>query len=62
MMSFKEGSIKGKYSNIFDIAKNSQKSKRCLTCGTDNPADAIFCYDCGEKLPELKTEAVVTES
>lgn len=62
MMSFEEGSILGNYSNIFDIAKKNQGSKKCLTCGADNPADAIFCCECGEKLPELKTEAEVTEN
>ena len=45
-----ESNLSGEHSNV------------CPICGTDNPADAIFCCECGEQLPELKIEAMITES
>lgn len=34
----------------------------CPTCGFNNTVDSAFCSECGEKLPELKTKAEVTEN
>lgn len=34
----------------------------CPICGFKNTVDSVFCSECGEKLPELKTEAEVMES
>lgn len=52
--------------NLLEDTVNSllsgEHSNVCPICGTDNPADAIFCCECGEQLPELKIEAMITES
>lgn len=32
--------------------------KRCSECGNENDIDAIYCNQCGEKLPEVEVEEV----
>ncbi len=44
-------------SNLVD-----EHSNICPICGFKNTVDSAFCSECGEKLPELKTEAEVTEN
>lgn len=44
-------------SNLVD-----EHSNICPICGFNNTVDTAFCSECGEKLPELKIEAMVTKS
>lgn len=32
--------------------------KRCAACGNENDIDAVYCNQCGEKLPEVEVEEV----
>ena len=35
---------------------------RCDRCGADNPANLIFCRDCGNRLPERAAPAIESDS
>jgi len=33
-------------------------AKKCEKCGTENPSNATFCSECGESLPEVKSNPI----
>lgn len=36
--------------------------KRCGKCGNENDIDAVYCNQCGEKLPEVEVEEVYDDA
>jgi len=47
---------------ILEKTKNSRKTRKiCPKCGAENPADAIFCYNCGAILRTNKEKRTQLE-